>query len=235
MTAAASRRTADPDSVRRNERAARLSSPRSANVVTATHGSCHPSAGDSDHAGRRPPIALDPPIGSYDHLHGILGAELTLLEYGDFECPYCRRAAPIVEEVRARLGDRLVFTFRHFPLAELHPFALSAAVAAEGAALKGQFWPMHAKLYSGDEPRLRQEDLRRYAEELGIPPEKVLWPATQFVEDRVEADFNSGVRSGVRGTPTFFVNGEMYHGPIDVTELIEALEETTSARVQPLG
>ena len=110
----------------------------------------------------------------------------------------------MIEEVRERLGTRLVFAFRHFPLAELHPYALSAAVASEAAALKGQFWPMHDKLFSGDKPRLRQEDLRRYAEELGIPPEKVVWPATQFVEDRVEADFNSGVRSGVRGTPTLY-------------------------------
>jgi protein-disulfide isomerase len=173
---------------------------------------------------RRTTIALDPRIGSYDHLQGVLGAELSLLEYGDFECPYCRKAAPVIGEVRERLGNRLVFVFRHFPLAELHPFALPAAVAAEAAALRGQFWPMHDRLYSGNEPRLRQEDLRRYAEEIGVPPDKVVWPATQFVEDRVEADFNSGVRSGVRGTPTLFVNGEQYHGAVTVRDLIEALE-----------
>jgi protein-disulfide isomerase len=125
--------------------------------------------------------------------------------------------------VRARLADRLVFAFRHFPLAELHPFALPAAVAAEGAALLGQFWPMHALLYSGEEPRLTQDDLRGYAEQLGIPPEKVTWPKTQFVEDRVEADFNSGVRSGVRGTPTLFVNGEQFRGNITVDALLDAL------------
>ena len=180
-------------------------------------------------------MTLDPRIGNYDHLRGMLGAELSLVEYGDFECPYCRRAYPITEEVIERLGSRIVFAFRHFPLAELHPFALSAAVAAEAAALKGRFWPMHAKLYSGDEPRLRQADLRRYAEEIGVPPEKVLWPATRFVEDRVEADFNSGVRSGVRGTPTFFVNGETYRGSVTVDNLIEALESTAPAPVPPLG
>lgn len=143
-------------------------------------------------------------------------------------------AAPVVEEVRQRLGERLVFAFRHFPLAELHPFALSAAVAAEAAALKGAFWPMHTKLYSGEEPRLRQEDLARYAEEIGIPPQKVLWPATRFVEDRVEADFNSGVRSGVRGTPSLFVNGEMYRGSITVDDLVDALESTADAQVPTL-
>ncbi len=178
-------------------------------------------------------MPLEPRIGSYDHLQGVLGAELTLVEYGDFECPYCRLAAPVIDEVVTRLGNRIVFAFRHFPLAELHPFALSAAVAAEGAALKGQFWPMHSRLYAGDEPRLRQEDLRRYAEEIGIPPEKVLWPATRFVEDRVEADFNSGVRSGVRGTPTLFVNGEIYRGAITVDRLLEALETTAPVPFAP--
>ena len=123
-----------------------------------------------------------------------------------------------------RLNGRVVFAFRHFPLAELHPHALAAATAAEAASLKGQFWPMHDRLYAGNEPHLTQADLRRYAEEIGVPPEKVLWPATQFVEDRVEADFNSGVRSGVRGTPTLFVNGEQYHGAVTVRDLIEELD-----------
>src|SRR6185312_14053985 len=108
-------------------------------------------------------------------------------------------------------------------LAQLHPFALAAAVAAEAAGLHGQFWPMHDLLFGGDEPRLRQADLRRYAEEIGVPPQKVVWPATQFVEDRVEADFNSGVRSGVRGTPTFFVDGERYRGDASVCGLLAAL------------
>lgn len=178
-----------------------------------------------------PAITLTPPIGAYDHLQGALGAEFSIVEYGDFECPYCRAAAPVIDEVVRAMNGRIVFAFRHFPLAELHPYALSAAVAAEGAALKGQFWPMHARLYGGAESKLRQPDLRRYAEEIGIPPEKVLWPATRFVEDRVEADFNSGVRNGVRGTPTLFLNGEMFRGPITVAALTNALtavKETTS-------
>ncbi|MBW0092996.1 thioredoxin domain-containing protein [Pseudonocardia sp. KRD-184] len=167
---------------------------------------------------------LDPPIGPYDHLQGMLGAEVDLVEYGDFECPYCRAAAPVIEEVRHRLGDRLVFAFRHFPLAELHPYALSAAVAAEAAGLAGQFWPMHGLLYAGDEPALTQADLRGYAETIGVEPASVLWPATRAVEDRVEADFNSGVRSGVLGTPQLFVRGEPYRGPISVSALLEAFE-----------
>lgn len=153
----------------------------------------------------------------------MLGAELTLVEYGDFECPYCRAAVPVIEQVRHDLGDRLVFAFRHFPLADLHPYALSAAVAAEAAAMAGQFWPMHARLFGGDEPQLRQDDLRRYAEEIGVDPASVVWPATKLVEDRVEADFNSGVRSGVRGTPTLFANGVALPGVVSAITLKEAL------------
>ncbi len=174
--------------------------------------------------------SLDPPAGPQDHLRGSLGAPITLVKYGDFECPYCRAAAGVIDEVRRRLGERLCYTFRHFPVAELHPFALSAAVAAEAAALYGQFWPMHDLLYTG-ESRLRQADLRGYAERIGVDPDAVVWPATRMVEDRVEADFNSGVRSGVRGTPTLFVNGEIYRGPITVEHLVEALETTAPASV----
>ena len=123
------------------------------------------------------------------------------------------------------MGDRLVFAFRHFPLAQLHPFALAAALAAEAAGVHGQFWPMHDRLFDGDEPRLRQVDLRRYAEEIGVPPHKVVGPATQFVEDRVEADFNSGVRSGVRGTPTFFVDGRLYRAEHTVDGLLAAMAD----------
>jgi protein-disulfide isomerase len=175
---------------------------------------------------------LDPPLGPYDHLKGILGAELTLVEYGDFECPYCRATVPVVHEVVERLGRRLVFAFRHFPLAELHPYALSAAVAAEAAALAGQFWPMYGRLMAGEEPALTQADLRRYAEEIGVPPESVLWPATRRVEDRVEADFNSGVRSGVQGTPALFVNGVAFRGERTADALIAALE-TQHAEPRP--
>jgi protein-disulfide isomerase len=131
---------------------------------------------------------------------------------------------PVIAEVRKEMGDSLVFAFRHFPLAEIHPFALAAALAAEAAGVHGQFWPMHDRLFSGDGPRLRQADLREYAEDIGVPPHKVVWPATQFVEDRVEADFNSGVRSGVRGTPTFFVDGRPHRGEVTVDALLAALD-----------
>lgn len=167
--------------------------------------------------------ALDPPLGTHDHVRGTVGAPHTLVMYGDFECPYCRRAAPVLEQLQQRMGGQLSFAFRHFPLAEMHPFALSAAVASEAAALDGMFWPMHDLLYAG-EPQLLQDDLRGYAEQLGIDPESVVWPATRMVEDRVEADFNSGVRSGVRGTPTLFLDSRRYQGDISVGALLTEFE-----------
>lgn len=179
-------------------------------------------------------ISLDPPLGPYDHLQGLLDAELSLVEYGDFECPYCRAAVPVIDEVLERFSGRIVFAWRQFPLAEIHPHALAAALAAEAAGIKGAFWPMFRKLFSGDEPHLRQADIGRYADEIGIPREKVLWPATRFVEDRVEADFNAAVRIGVRATPTLFVNGEMYHGPVTVDAVSAALLSSDAA-VSPVA
>lgn len=166
---------------------------------------------------------LDPPVGAYDHIQGPFEAELTLVEFGDFECPYCRDAAPVIDEVRAELGDRLRFVFRHFPLHEVHPHALAAATASEMAALEGRFWPMHASLYSPGPPRLTQPDLREHALVAGVDPDRVTWPSTRLVEDRVEADFNAGVRSGVRGTPTLIVNGTRYRGDVTSRALIAAL------------
>ena len=168
-------------------------------------------------------MVLDPPLGVHDHLQGVLGAPYSLVLYGDFECPYCRRAVPVIDDLRERIGADLVVAFRHFPLAEVHPFALPAAVAAEAAGLAGQFWPMHTLLYAG-EARLRQDDLRAHAERIGVDPESVVWPATQLVEDRVEADFNSGVRSGVRGTPTLFLDGVPHHGDVTVDALLAAFQ-----------
>ncbi|MDQ4119344.1 MAG: DsbA family protein [Actinomycetota bacterium] len=167
---------------------------------------------------------LDPPVGPYDHVLGPPGAELTLVEYGDYECPYCRDAAPVIDDVRDRLGDRLRFAFRHFPLHEVHPHAIAAALAAEMAGIDGRFWEMHGSLYAPGPPRLSQPDLREHAATVGVRPERVVWPATQLVEDRVEAGFNAAVRSGVRGTPTLFVNGERYRGDVTADALLAALE-----------
>ncbi|MDN5914432.1 MAG: DsbA family protein [Pseudonocardia sp.] len=212
--------TAEPDSVLRNSRAARESSPRSARVVTLTPSSCPGVSRSSEEATI---TELDPPVGAHDHVQGPLEAELTLVEYGDFECPYCRDAAPVIDEVRAQLGQRLRFVFRQFPLYEVHPHALAAATASEMAALDGRFWPMHTSLYSPGPPRLTQPDLREHALVAGVDPDRVVWPATRLVEDRVEADFNAAVRSGVRGTPTLFVNGVGHDGEVTARALVAAL------------
>jgi protein-disulfide isomerase len=150
-------------------------------------------------------------------------APLTLVEYGDYECPYCGRAHPVVQAVQRRLGPRLLFAFRHFPLTEMHPHAESAAEMAEAAATHGRFWPMHDLLYRNQDA-LEDRDLVGYAAHLGIDPN---WAAqalrSHAFADRVHADFMSGVRSGVNGTPTFFVNGVRHDDDWSAASLIDAL------------
>jgi formate-nitrite transporter family protein len=155
---------------------------------------------------------LTPPVGERDHVAGSLDAPVVLVEYGDFECPFCGMAYPIVAAARRWMGNRLCFVFRHFPLAEQHPHARHAAEAAEAAAAQGQFWPMHGLLFE-HQRELTDEDLAEYARRLGLDVDR-------FVDEllsgayrkRVRDDFRGGVRSGVNATPTFFINGERYDG-----------------------
>jgi protein-disulfide isomerase len=161
-----------------------------------------------------------------DHIQGPTGASLTLVEYGDYECPYCGLAYPIVKEVQKRLGDRLRFVFRNFPLATMHPHAERAAEAAEAAAAQSRFWEMHDHLFE-NQKQLRDEHLHRYAEELGLDVgrfDREL--ADRIHAERVYEDFMGGVRSGVNGTPTFYVNGERHDGSYEADELIAALEQS---------
>jgi protein-disulfide isomerase len=155
---------------------------------------------------------LTPPVGPEDHAAGSANAPVTLVEYGDFECPYCGQAYPIVKELEERLGDRLRVVFRNFPLSEAHPHAQHAAEAAEAAGAQGRFWEMHDALYEHQDA-LGDRALIGYAAELGIDEARVareLESGTYAGE--VRADFRGGVRSGVNGTPTFFINGERYDG-----------------------
>jgi protein-disulfide isomerase len=155
---------------------------------------------------------LTPPVSAQDHTAGPDDAPVTLVEYGDFECPYCGMAHPIVQAAQRELGSQLRFVFRHFPLAEAHPHARLAAQAAEAAGAQGRFWEMHDTLFEHQDA-LDVEDLVGYAESLGLD-------SAQFARDlesgtyakKVRDDFRSGVRSGVNGTPTFFVNGTRYDG-----------------------
>jgi len=155
---------------------------------------------------------LTPPVSERDHANGPEDAPVTLVEYGDYECPYCGMAYQVVKSAQRELGKQLRFVFRNFPLAEAHPHARLAAQAAEAAAAQGKFWEMHDALFEHQEA-LEAEDIIGHAKSLGLDMVKYardLQDATYA--KRVRDDFRSGVRSGVNGTPTFFINGSRYEG-----------------------
>jgi protein-disulfide isomerase len=159
-----------------------------------------------------------------DHIQGPAEAAVTLVEYGDYECPYCGAAYPIIKEVQERMGERLRFVFRNFPITTSHPHAEQAAEAAEAAAAQGRFWQMHDLLYE-NQRRLGDEDLRAYAGQLGLEVEPFDQELTEHVHaPRVREDFMSGVRSGVNGTPTFYINGLRYDDSYELDTLLAALE-----------
>jgi protein-disulfide isomerase len=163
------------------------------------------------------------PIEGRDHIQGNIHAPITLLEYGDYECPYCGEAYPIVKEIQERLGEKLRFAFRNFPLANSHPHAVHAAEAAEAAAAQGRFWEMHDLLFE-NQNALDDEDLAQYAAALGLDAERLIREVRSGQHQaRVQEDFKSGMRAGVNGTPTFFINGERYDGPRDLETFLEAL------------
>ena len=160
-----------------------------------------------------------------DHIQGPAAAPVTLLEYGDYECPYCGAAYPIVKQVQAQLGDQLRFVFRNFPITTSHPHAQQAAEAAEAAAAQDRFWEMHDHLYE-HQRRLGEADLRGYASELGLDVDRFSDDLAQHVHAaRVREDFMSGVRSGVNGTPTFYINGVRHDDSYELETLLAALED----------
>jgi protein-disulfide isomerase len=166
---------------------------------------------------------LSVPVGSGDHVQGATDAPVTLLEYGDYECPYCGEAYPIVKELQKRLGGRLRFAFRNFPLGNMHPHATLAAEAAEVVGAHGRFWEMHDALYE-HQNALTEPDLARYARGLGVNDATFTTELRRPVyADRVRADFESGVRSGVNGTPTFYINGIRHNGSYELEELLRAV------------
>ncbi|WP_435155671.1 DsbA family protein [Haladaptatus sp. DFWS20] len=165
------------------------------------------------------------PVNQHDHIDGAVDATVTLVEYGDYECPYCEEAQQAVKELRRTMNDRVQFVFRHFPLTQLHPHAERAAEATEAAAEQGKFWEMHDLLF--EEPtEITEGELQDAAATLDLD-------MTQFDDElamhthrnRVHEDLISGAQSGVIGTPTFFINGERYDEQWDVTPLRGALED----------
>jgi len=170
-------------------------------------------------------IHLVVPVSERDHSQGPATAAVTLVQYGDYECPYTRQSTTIVRAIQQQLGDQLRFVFRNFPLTEIHPHALHAAFAAEAAAVQGKFWQMHDDIFH-HQHTLEDSDLEQFAGAIGLDMQ-------QFARDmaerpyisRIEEDLQSGIRSGVRGTPTFFINGVLYPGSWEQEALLAALEE----------
>jgi protein-disulfide isomerase len=159
--------------------------------------------------------AVDP---ERDHIRGPLEAPVTVVEYGDFECPYCGQAEPTVRELLAERGD-VRYVWRHLPLRDVHPRAEIAARASEAAAAQGAFWPLHDRLLDHQD-ELRPADLERHAADLGLDVERFRSDLhSPLLAERVAADLDSADRSGVSGTPTFFVNGRRHYGAYDIDAL----------------
>jgi protein-disulfide isomerase len=168
-----------------------------------------------------------------DHVQGPADAPVTLVEYGDFECPYCGQAYPIVKAIQEQLGNALRFAFRDFPISTSHPHAEQAAEAAEAAAAQGAFWEMHDTLYEHQQ-HLDDRDLRSYAGALGLDVDVFDKELTQHVHaERVHEDFMSGVRSGVNGTPTFYINGLRHDDSFDLATLLSAIQRAAGEVVRP--
>jgi protein-disulfide isomerase len=178
------------------------------------------------------------PVTELDHIRGPLDAALTLVEYGDFECPHCGAAYPVIEDVRMKMGQSLRFVYRHFPLPQVHPHAVQAAEAAEAAGAQRRFWPMHDMLFENQQA-LDRGSLLLYATRLQLDVQAFTRDlVTHAHKPSVERDFMGGVRSGVNGTPTLFINGARYDGPRDVPSMVRVLNQVlrvvqVEARTQP--
>lgn len=175
---------------------------------------------------------LTQPVSDRDHAIGPADAPVTLVEYGDYECPHCGRAFPIVQQVRRELGDRLRFAFRNFPLTQIHDHAELAAEVAEAAGAQGKFWPMHEWLFR-HQFDLEGEVLLEGAGELGLDVTRIRRELADGTHrDRVREDFATGIRSGVNGTPTFFINGGRHDASFDLETLLAAIEAASKSEAR---
>ncbi|MBO3083773.1 DsbA family protein [Cellulomonas fengjieae] len=156
------------------------------------------------------------------HVYGNPDAPVAVLEFGDLECPYCRAVAPTLRELVDTSDGQVRLVWRHFPLFEVHPYALSAALAAEAAGLHGKFWEMHDELLRHQD-RLAEADLRAAAQALGLDPSEVAGDGAQVHAAAVSADYAAGIDAGVRGTPTIFVEGTRFQGKPTLDRLREAV------------
>lgn len=179
-------------------------------------------------------IQLTPSVNSNDHFFGTNPvAPIELVEYGDYECPYCGRAYPIVKEIKQQLGNNIRFVFRNFPLSKIHPNAFPAALATEAAGLQGKFWEMHDLVFE-HQKELDAERILLLADRLGLDATRFQSDLQQqALIDKVEQDFESGIRSGVNRTPTFFINGKKYEGDWSDNQLLDYLKDLLTPVSEP--
>jgi protein-disulfide isomerase len=165
------------------------------------------------------------PVGGRDHSQGPSSARIVLVEYGDYQCPYCGAAYPIVKRIQKEFDSRLQFVFRNFPITNSHPYAEWAAEIAEGAAVQGKFWEIHDYLYENQGNLGDKSYFVRYEKQVGLDTAKLHREVAEHLHlPRIKEDFTSGVRSGVNGTPTFYINGVRFDGPPEFDSLVAALE-----------
>lgn len=170
-------------------------------------------------------MSLIPAIGASDHKKGNEKASIQIVEYGDYQCPYCREAQPILKQIEDTFGDQILFAFRNFPLKQSHRFAMVAAQAAEAAAIQDKFWAMHDAIFE-NQAQLSDAFLFYLAEQLELDANRFQTDLeADDISKKVEDDFESGVRSGVNGTPSFFINGEKFDGR--AADLFDMLREST--------
>ena len=173
---------------------------------------------------------LTPDVSARDHAQGPAAAPITLVEYGDYQCPYCGAAYPEIKRLQKALGKKLRFVFRNFPLTQSHPYALIAAEAAEAAAFQGKFWEMHDMIYENQD-ELEPDILLTWAETVGLDLEKFGTAIRQEeIAKKIKEDRKSGIASGVNGTPCLFINGSRYDGTPDYESLKPILDEYLSNR-----
>ncbi len=174
---------------------------------------------------------LKPPVNKNDHAQGSADAPVTLTEYGDFQCPHCGAAHPMIKKIQQSFGKKLKFVFRHFPLSNVHEYAQIAAVAAEAAGRQNKFWEMHDIIFE------HQSDLGDDIWPVFAQKLKLKIPAFEkdmddpALSEKVESDFESGIRSGVNGTPSFYINGDKYNGDYDFESLSEAISKSANVKM----
>lgn len=173
------------------------------------------------------------PVGERDHAQGPKEAPVTLVEYGDYECPYCGQAYPIIKNIQKHLGDKLCFVFRNFPITQVHPHAEHAAEAAETAGAQNKFWEMHDRLYEYQQ-ELSDSHLKKHASAIGMDVARFEDEMANHIHSgRIREDFMNGIRSGVNGTPTFYINGVRYDDSWDEETLLASIKQEIADKQHP--